>query len=170
MVGGAIDEHLLFIFATWSGLTGNKCVQEVNKAGECVKKSVSQVYVAVRRCCPELNSRGEWIVRDDTRGGLIFPIRSFSGGNEPCRHRVYCRKCISSLLCTINSPVMPPPPAPPFTTRPLPQCPSRAQRGSRVGEGVETEIWEEGWESRETTCIFDDLPLHRLKTLRHSCV
>lgn len=57
--GGAIDEHLLFIFAMWSGLTGNKCVQEVNKAGECVKKSVSQVYVAVRRCCPELNSRGE---------------------------------------------------------------------------------------------------------------
>lgn len=57
--GGAIDEHLLFIFATWSGLTGNKCVEEVNKAGECLKKSVSHVYVAVRRCCPELNSRGE---------------------------------------------------------------------------------------------------------------
>lgn len=59
MVGGAIDEHLLFIFATWSGLTGNKCVEEVNKAGECLKKSVSHVYVAVCRCCPELNSRGE---------------------------------------------------------------------------------------------------------------
>lgn len=50
MVGGAIDEHLLFIFATWSGLTGNKCVQEVNKAGECVKKKC----VTGVRGCPSL--------------------------------------------------------------------------------------------------------------------
>lgn len=57
---GAIDrlnQHLLFISATWFGLTGNKSVQEVT--GQCV------MFVAGYRSHQKLDSWREWIVWDD---------------------------------------------------------------------------------------------------------